>query len=197
MPRPIAVPRDVLNVPIAASSLPLSAVGGTRTHGDTGERDQADLRTVVLGLDEVAGCLLGGGQTVRRDIGRAHRTGLVDGQQDRRGVRGHQHARLRPGRADAEHHQAGREQPERDATPPRRPVGQRRPDQRDAGHPQRRTAAAPAHPPARRQQQRERQQRDQGPRPVQGHQTIRPNQLIIRSPPMVRSSSASHDYRPR
>ena len=71
-------------------------------------------------------------------------------------------------------------------------AGQRGPDQRDARHPHgRRAPAPPAHPPPEAEQQREGQQRDQGPRPGQRHQRIRPYQVIISSPPIVSSSTAT------
>ena len=107
---PMAVPRDVCRFFIATSSL--SRVGGRRDQfgGRPGERHQSDSRPVHLRLDEIGRGLLRRVQPVRRDVGRAHRTGDVQGQHDRRRVGRHGHrlssggphrGRARPGRARA------------------------------------------------------------------------------------------------
>ena len=52
--------------------------------------------------------VLGDDEAVRGDVGRAHRAGDVDRQQDRRGAAGERHLGRRPGRADAEHERGWR-----------------------------------------------------------------------------------------
>ena len=87
-------------------------VGGRRhlQPGDAGEGDQADPGAAVLGLDEGDRRLLGDREPVGFHIGGAHGPRHVHRQHDRRGVRRHRHARLRPGRPDAQRGEAEHQQ---------------------------------------------------------------------------------------
>jgi hypothetical protein len=82
MAMPIAVPLDVVSLSMASISLCWSVVEGRRAPRSR-QRDEADLGAVVLAADEPPRRLLGHDEAVRRDVGRAHRTGDVDRQQHR------------------------------------------------------------------------------------------------------------------
>ena len=149
----------------------LPGVRGGRDEDDGGARegDEADVRAARLGLDESGGRLLGGGDPVRLHVRGAHGAGDVQGEHDRRGRRRDRHGRLRAGGTDREHGQAKRQERCGDAPPPARAAGHGRPDERDRGHPDHGAPApAPCQPPGR-EHQRNDEEREQRPRPGEGH----------------------------
>ena len=162
---PIAVPREVVSLFDRVQQL--AGVGGRRHEqaGAAGERDQADPRAVRLRLDER--CVAAFSAAVIRlgvDVGRAHRPGDVDRQQDRRRARRH---RLRSvcgrRRPDSEHAQAQQKQGRRDAAPPQRAAGQSAAHEHSRRDPHGRPAPAPPRPPRNRAARRGRPAARTGP----------------------------------
>ena len=143
--------------------------GGDGELGEAGEEDEADLRLVVLALDEGADGGLGGGEPVGVDVGGAHRARDVE-REDHGGARdGHVGAHLRTGAGDAEQAEAGQHEGDRHVPAPAAARTERRADERDVGVAHGRGPAAPQLPEVGGEEQRHRQQQQEQERLVERH----------------------------
>ncbi len=196
MAAPIAVPRPVVRASMAAGE---NLAVGRRRHGElgvAGEHDQPQPGARRQIGHEVPRRPLGGGDAVRVDVGRAHRAGHVEGEDDRRPRRRHVLHHLGAGRRHAEHAQAGEQRPQWKVAPPPRAPGQHRAQQGDARVAHRLLAPAAHGQEVDAQHQRDGQEHDQGERPFEGHQTTLPNHRTESSAPMSISTAPPAANRP-
>ncbi len=138
------------------AAVSLLGIGGRRNDlgGHAGERDQTHARPVRLCLDEVGRGFLRRGNPVRRHVGRTHRPGDVERQDDRRRTRRHCLVRLRSRRPDSEHAQAQQKQGRRNTTPPQCSSGQSTPHQNSRRHPHGRATPPSPRPPSNEEDER-------------------------------------------
>ena len=108
MAAPMAVPRPVVSDSIAATSAFRSVVGGTAQLREAREDDEGHANALRLVLDELAGSVLRDGQPVGLDVGRAHRPGDVDREDDRRPRVGNAALHVRATGGDRERDEAQR-----------------------------------------------------------------------------------------
>jgi hypothetical protein len=188
----MAVPGLVLRLLSAWSSALRSVVGGTASSAKPALNHEAHLGPFRLCVDELAGGVLGHGQPVGEHVGGAHRTRLVEGEDDRRLGDRHVRGELGPSRRHRQHGQAGEQQGDGHVAPPARPAGDGR-AQTARGSNTRSAAASPA--PCRQEVGAEhrgyREAEKQGEGPGEAHLTPPARTTSPRAAPHATRSSAA------
>ncbi len=168
---------------------------GRRRDGELGEpveQHQTDLGAARLGVDELERPLLGHGQSVRVEVGGAHRARLVERQDDRRLLGRHVLGELGSRRRDRQHADGGEQRGHGHVPEPATPSGNGGAQQREA-RVRDRLAASPAQcDDVQAQHDGNGEQEEQREGPGEAHLTSPARTTAPRAaPPTTRSSMAA------
>ena len=162
---------------------------GRRRHdqlGESREHDEPHPGAFRLVLDERARGRLGHGEAVGGDVGRAHRSRDVEGQDDRRARVRDAQDHLRPGGGEREGRQGGEQHRHREMSLPPLPLGEHRAQQRDARVAHGLLPPSALCPPVHAEQDGDDEEREQRERPHERH---------LRSPAPARESRGRSRWR--